>query len=314
MRARRAFTALMLISSLAVAGCGAGGSDAKEESRAAAQDTSVSGAYQERKPGTGPREAAAGKGSGKPAPDTASALTGAHVIRTAELSVRVASVSKALVAVRGTAVDAGGHLADERTERLGGGRMTSTVVVRVPQERYDEVLAELAGAGKLLERASDAKDVTDQVVDVRSRISSQRASVARVRELMDRAEKLSDVVTLEGELSSRQSELEALLARQESLKDRTSLATITVTLSEPAPKKAGKSDDDGPGFLDALGGGWRALTATAGWIAVAIGAAAPFAAVLGLGYVLWRRLVRPRLRSRTAAAPAHSPTAGPEGS
>ena len=37
-----------------------------------------------------------------------------------------------------------------------------------------------------------AQDVTDQVVDVDSRVRSQRASVARIRELMDRATKLGE--------------------------------------------------------------------------------------------------------------------------
>ena len=60
-----------------------------------------------------------------------------------------------------------------------------------------------------LDRTAKAEDVTDQVVDVDSRIKSQRASVARVRELMDRATKLSDVVELEGELSNREADLEA---------------------------------------------------------------------------------------------------------
>ncbi len=84
----------------------------------------------------------------------------------------------------------------------------------MPVERYEEVLDELEGAGELLERSAKAEDVTDQVVDVDSRVKSRRASVVRVRELMDKATKLSDVVTLEGELSTRQAELEALLARQ----------------------------------------------------------------------------------------------------
>ncbi len=108
----------------------------------------------------------------------------------------------------------------------------------MPTEKYDEVLTSLQGAGKLLDRTARAEDVTDQVVDVESRIRSQRASVARVRELMDRATRLSDVVALEGELSSREADLEALLARQASLKDRTSLATITLSLSETPVTKA----------------------------------------------------------------------------
>ncbi|RDG33251.1 DUF4349 domain-containing protein, partial [Streptomyces corynorhini] len=170
-----------------------------------------------------------------------------------------------------------------------------------PQDAYDAVLTELAGTGKLVARTSSAKDVTDQVVDVNSRVASQRASVARVRELMDRATRLSDVVALEGELSTRQADLESLLARQASLKDRTTLATITLRLSE-APVRRAEGKDDAPGFLDGLGGGWGALVATVRWIAVVIGAVAPFVAVSALLFALWRLLVRGRFPRRRAAA------------
>ncbi|WP_309505987.1 DUF4349 domain-containing protein [Streptomyces pyxinicus] len=83
----------------------------------------------------------------------------------------------------------------------------------------------------MIERTVEAQDVTDQMVNVGSRVTSQRAGVDRIRALMDRATKLGDVVALEGQLSERQADLEALPARQASLKDR-SLATITLSLSE----------------------------------------------------------------------------------
>lgn len=237
------------------------------------------------------------------------------------LEVEVKDAPKALAAARRTAENAGGHVANESTERIDDTHVTSRVVLRVPQEKYDEVLAELAGAGKLLSRKADAKDVTDQVVDVESRTATQRASVNRVRALMDRAVKLSDVVTLEGQLSSRQAELESLLAQQAALKDRTTLATITLSLSEPE-KQEHKEDDD-PGFLDALGGGWDALVATGGWIAVVVGAVAPFAAVVAVLYALWRWVRRPRLPRRpateatapataTGPGPGHTPYPGPD--
>lgn len=111
---------------------------------------------------------------------------------------------KAAAVARSVAEGSGGLVANEETERVDDTHEMSHLVLRVPQGEYDAVLKELAGTGKLLSRTSSAKDVTDQVVDVESRIATQRASVARVRKLMERAGKLSDVVTLEGELSSRQ--------------------------------------------------------------------------------------------------------------
>lgn len=255
-------------------------------------------------------ESGAGSGAAQTRPKEPASLVGSHVIRTADLKVEVKDAPKALAAARRTAADAGGHVANESTERIDDTHVTSRVVLRVPQEKYEAVLSELAGAGKLISRKADAKDVTDQVVDVESRTATQRASVNRVRALMDRATKLSDVVALEGQLSSREAQLESLLAQRAALRDRTTLATITLSLSES--EESGKeSQDDGPGFLDALGGGWNALVATARWIGVAIGAVAPFAAVLATLYALWRWVVRPRLPRRPdASAPAPAPGPG----
>ncbi len=222
---------------------------------------------------------------------------------------------KAVAAARAAVESAGGLVASESTERLDATHEASHIVLRVPQGEYDAVLQELAGGGKLLSRTTTAKDVTDQVVDVESRIATQRASVTRVRKLMDRADKLADVVTLEGELSNRQAELESLLAQQESLKDRTTLATITLSLSEP--ESPSNKEDDDPGFMDALGGGWHAFVTMVRWIAMAVGAAAPFlaaaAGLLLLGRLLRTWLARRRMpRQPQASQPEEQTPATPE--
>ncbi|WP_327326666.1 DUF4349 domain-containing protein [Streptomyces sp. NBC_01210] len=306
MRARRTVAALFLTASLALAGCSGADAGSTQDNKAAkpAAQGAKGGGYQADESASGAR---------RTPPKQPVSLAPSHIIRTAELDVEVKDAPKALAAARRTALNAGGHIANESTERIDDTHVTSRVVLRVPQEKYDAVLAELAGAGKLLSRKADAKDVTDQVVDVESRTATQRASVNRVRALMDRATKLSDVVTLEGQLSSRQAELESLLAQQAALKDRTTLATITLSLSENEDKGQ-QVEDDGPGFLDALGGGWHALVTAALWIAIAIAAVAPWAAAFALLYALWRWAIRPRLPKRPApetAQPAPLPVHGP---
>ncbi len=310
-RGRAALVAGALGLLLAVGGCGAAG-DASDSGAKAADGKSAPREGFADEDGAGASSAeqqADGKAAGKKAAPKPGA---SHVIRTATLSVEVRSVPKAVAAARGVAEGAGGLVASENTERLDDTYETSHLVLRVPQERFQEVLRELSGSGKLLSRTSNAKDVTDQVVDVDSRISTQRASVARVRELMDKAEKISDVVALEGELSSRQSDLESLLAQQASLKDRTSLATITLDLTPPdAPGDDGEKEDD-PGFLDALGGGWDAFVTMLRWITVAFGAAFPFLLTAALAVVAWRVLRKRRAARRTAPV-VTAPAAGKDG-
>ncbi|MGX5211921.1 DUF4349 domain-containing protein [Streptomyces violaceus] len=292
-----ALAALLLAAALALTGCSGAGEDS-------AGSTADRGVAAPQADGKGAANEAAPGGAGSGARTTAPPkLTASHIIRTASLTVRVKDVPKALEEARTGTENAGGYVGNETTTRDEEGHERTRVVLRVPVEKYDEVLAELEGAGKLLDRSAKAEDVTDQVVDVESRIKSQRASVARIRELMDQATKLSDVVTLEGELSTRQADLEALLARQTSLKDRTSLATITLSLSETPVKKKEAKDDD-PGFVDALAGGWNAFVTMLRWLAVALGAVLPFAAVAALIALVWLRVVRPRLPRRPRPEPA----------
>ncbi|MFB6624707.1 DUF4349 domain-containing protein [Streptomyces sp. NPDC056374] len=307
-RTRAAAGAALLTAALVLTGCGAGGTagDSKRDLSAAAPADAKGAA--ERGAADGYAGSGGEKASAAPSAAPSKAAAQQHVIRTASLSVEVGDVTKALVTARDVTAGAGGRVENESTERLDDGYVTSRVVLRVPQERYDSVLTELAGTGKLLARKADAKDVTEQVVDVESRIATQRASVARVRALMERAEKLTDVVTLEGELSRRQADLESLLAQQSSLRDRTSLATITLELSQKEKPRAEEDEDDGrPGFGDALSGGWNALVGAVSWAVVVLAALAPWLAVALIGYLVWRHVVRPRRAGRADARPTAPP-------
>ncbi|MFC4495299.1 DUF4349 domain-containing protein [Streptomyces ovatisporus] len=297
-------TAGMLAVALAVAGCSSSGDDstsatseqpasqAPENGEAGAAETAdrASGSKSDDRPGE--QHGSAEEEPPKIAPD--------HVVRKARLTVRVKDVPSALDDARTAVEDSGGYVGDETTDRDVQGHERSHLTLRVPQEKYADVLEELSDSGKLIERKVSADDVTDEVVDVKSRIASQKSSVERVRELMDKATELSDIVSLEGELSSRQAALESLQARQASLKDRTSLATITLVLSETEVKK--KEKDDETGFTDALDGGWEAFITTMRWIAVVIGATLPFLAALALLLVAWR-LLRNRLPQQVRRSP-----------
>lgn len=302
-RGTAALLAVALAGSLALTACSAG-----EDSAGSAGDVSVAeqeGARAaEEAPDAAPAEDGAGGGRAQDGADSASRATqvgrlgsaeraGAHLIRTAQLAVVARDAAGAYDEAVSLTETAGGYVADETTSRGRAGREHSRLTLRVPPENYSGLLADLAGLGRLTEREVTTQDVTEQVVDVESRIATQEESVERVRALMDEAQSISDVVTLESELSRRQAELESLRARHESLRQQTGMATIRLELRERrGPVEESDDDEGGPSIDGALGGGWDAFTATGLWIAAIVVAVLPFAASALLLFALWRVLRR----------------------
>lgn len=237
-----------------------------------------------------PQERSAAGNADAPSDDAKSQAIGQReVIRTAELDLEVDDVERVGAEVRRRSEGAGGHLQQEDAYRSG-----TTMTVRVPADRLDQVLGELSGLGRVTARSQQTQDVTDQLVDTRSRIDSQRASVQRLRALMDRAGTVDEIVSIESELTSRETELDSLERRAAALSGQVELATVTVRLERPNAVA-----DDDTGFLAGLFGGWRTLSSIGAFLLTAFGAVLPFAAVLAVpGTAVWLlRRRRKALRS-----------------
>lgn len=245
----------------------------------------------------------AGKGSaGSKLSISESALDGRIIAYTAEQTIEVEDVGKAVSQIEAAVDAAGGLIA--KSERSGGEPATprnpnppasANLKLRIPPGSFESFLARIEKIGTVLERTTTGDDVTDQVVDVRSRIASARKSVERVRILMDRASTLRDIVALESEVSNREAELEALLARQASLKKRTDLASVTLHLQTPGAPLPPPAPEEKKqqGFVAGLDDGWDAFTGSVTVIATVLGALLPFAILLlvlaPLLLVVWRR-------------------------
>lgn len=214
------------------------------------------------------------------------------VVRTAELHVVVVDVRAAADRAEDLVRAAVGEVGSEDLD-LAVEQPTADLLLLVPAAGLDPMLDRLAALGTQQSRKLASEDVTEQVVDLESRLATQRRSVARVRDLLARASSLSDVVRLEGELSKRQADLESLQARLRALSGQVALSRVTLRLTT-ATETAVAAD---VGFRSGLRGGWSALLATARIGAATVGALLPFLPLLAIGgFVAWR------MRRRAATA------------
>ncbi|TDD15470.1 DUF4349 domain-containing protein [Kribbella turkmenica] len=304
-RIKTAAAGVALLGMVLLAGCSGGGADSTSES--GASGASGAAAPQDRQ-GAGSDEASDGKATGnaqnKPAaqPTITRAIikTGSLTIETDSEDVQ-AQRQQAITLVAGLK----GQVASEDTGSDDKGRLTrANLVLKVPTASFDTAIQRLSELGTRKQIHQESSDVTEQVVDVESRIASQRASLERMRTLLARANTIGEIVSVETELTRREADLESLLAKQKNLALQTELATLALTLT--AKGEAPVSQDPDRGFVAGLKGGWNAFTATFAALATALGAALPFLVLLVLiGVPLWR--VRNRLRRQPALAPSQAP-------
>ncbi|MEV0665094.1 DUF4349 domain-containing protein [Actinomadura luteofluorescens] len=229
--------------------------------------------------------------------------TGREVVHTADLRVRAGDVEAAAAKAKQLVAAAGGYVERESTS---SDPARSEIALKIPGERYAEVLARLGTElGTKLSLSQEAEDVTGEVADVDARVRSAKATLESFRKLLGRANSVSEIMSIEQEISEREADLEALQARQKSLAHRTQFATVTVTLvSKAAPAE---KDEPRGGFVGGLENGWHAFTAFVGGVAAVLGWLLPFlvaAAVVGLPALALRRRRRARSAARGAADPA----------
>ena len=276
-----------------VAGCGGGDDEGAEGAGEAAMDSAAEaggGEGGEAEPGTGSAVAAT-------LAQVAQAQYEREIIRTATLEVGTDDVVGASEAAVRVAEEAGGFLASSESDLEGDTR--ASLVLRVPPDRFFDVLGDLADLGELESRQVGSEDVTAQVVDLEGRLAALRASVERLRALVAQAADVPQIVAIEGELARREGELESLTGQLRALGEQVDLATITLVLDEPA---AAEVSDDIPGFVPGLRTGVVTLVNVATAASTALGFLLPFVVPAAL---LWfaARWVRGVLQRRRAPVP-----------
>jgi hypothetical protein len=223
------------------------------------------------------------------------------IVYTASIELRAANVGVVARRITSLVESAGGYIS---AETAGSARsrtgQTIDITLKIPVPAYAAVLAQLSSPalGTQLSMHQQATDVTQEVANVSSLVTSEQAAITALDGLLQRAASVSDLLQVQQQISADESTLNSLQAQQRALNDETSYATVSMTLVPP-PHVVPPKQPAGRSFLTGLRSGWRALRHSADWLATALGTVLPFVAILvvlaALGYAGRRRYVRRRI-------------------
>jgi len=106
-----------------------------------------------------------------------------------------------------------------------------SMVIRVPVDEFDSVMAKIADMAVEVTYSNEwSEDVTEEYVDVSSRVEAMESARDRLLTIMEEADTTEDLLQAEAQLTIRESEIESLKARRNFLSESAKLSRITITL------------------------------------------------------------------------------------
>jgi hypothetical protein len=125
-----------------------------------------------------------------------------------------------------------GYVSNSSSYTYSGGLRRITLTLRVPATNFNQAMSTLrAMAMEVTQESIGTEDVTQEYVDLESRLRALEAKADRLEELMEQAEDTEAVLAVYEQLSQTQLEIEQTKGRMQYLERAAALATITVTLT-----------------------------------------------------------------------------------
>jgi hypothetical protein len=211
------------------------------------------------------------------------------IVRTGEMSLVVEEVTQASEEIAQLAASLGGYVVSSsisgEDEDIRG-----WISIRVPDEQFETALAELRDlAVRVEEERTYSQDVTEEYIDLESRLKNAEATEQQYLALLEKAEDVEDILRIYDYLSQTRQEIEQIKGRMQYLERTTSMSLISVDL-EPETTAA-PLVRVGWSALEVLKSAARGLVTAGqvlGTIAIWLLIFIPIWGTI-LGIILWRR-------------------------
>ncbi len=179
------------------------------------------------------------KSAGAPAAtavvNSAAAPANRLVIQNADLSIVVPDVNARVNEIQVMAKAMGGFIVSvnvAQTYTSNGDKVPQAqIVVRVPQDKLDDALTQIKkNTVDVQNETRSGTDVTDQYIDLQSRLTAKQAAEQQLLKIMQNATKTQDVLDVYAQLQQVQSDIEVLKGQIKYTEQSAAMSAVSVNV------------------------------------------------------------------------------------
>lgn len=227
------------------------------------------------------------------------------IIRTAEVSIVAADTDDALARISAMANENGGWVVSSNVFQASENAKTGNITIRVPAAGFQSALDAIRALAVEVTRINTSgQDVTEEFVDLESRLANLEATADRVRAFLDETRNVEEALSVNMELSRLEGEIEVIKGRMQYLSQSAAFSTISVNITPDIlaqPIEVGGWQPQGVAreAIEALVATLQNLASALIWLGIYF---LPVILLIGLPILLVIWLVRRFLRRRTRPA------------
>ena len=154
------------------------------------------------------------------------------IIRNGSMTIKVDDVLKSKAEVDAIL---GQHKAYTGNEQFDNTDYSANyhIQIRVPAENLDAMVTALESMdGLVTYKAINARDVTEEFIDLETRLTNKRSYLEQYRQLLKTAKTVEDILKVREQIRMLEEEIESVEGRLKYLRNQVSLSTLDLTLMQ----------------------------------------------------------------------------------
>lgn len=154
------------------------------------------------------------------------------IIKDGRLGLKVDDIEKAKAQIDTLVKAYDGYYSNERFNNTES-KAFFNLEIRIPSERIETFISNVEkGKGEVLYKEIDARDVTDQFIDLETRLKNKKSYLVRYNELLKEANTVKEILEIQEEIRQLEEEIESTTGRLKYLTDQVDYSTLNLNLEK----------------------------------------------------------------------------------
>jgi hypothetical protein len=180
------------------------------------------------------------------------------IIKDGRLGLRVSELEKTKLRIDTLIKNHGGYYANESFNNTDW-ESSYNLKIRIPSANFEKFISGVeTSEGEILYKEIDARDVTDQFIDLETRLENKRNYLIRYKDLLKKANSVKEILEIEEKIRGLEEEIESTTGRLKYLNDLVDYSTLDLTISKQKDFKynPAKRDKFSERLKQSLSKGW----------------------------------------------------------